>query len=231
MAPSEVPARSDQFAIASLIADRRPLGVSRAELVRRLGYRNIAKGLRRLDALCAGEFRLTKDLIRALPAALDVSELVVESAVEELREAERRQAADQEAAWRAGFTPHAIALTERTTPSPIFVAALTNATKFMRIDLDLTADPTSFVDQALLGLHRTLAARGWDGFPGFGRPTGVVVNYAPDHAVRFDLHGNALEVLPHAYRLGQAQIFVGGRPIPSGLFPRIITGQEIDDLP
>ena len=31
-----------------------------------------------------------------------------------------------------------------------------------------------------------------------------MVNYSPDRAVRFDLEGNAAEILPKAYRIGEA---------------------------
>ena len=53
-------------------------------------------------------------------------------------------------------------------------------------------------------------------FPAFGRPVGFVVNFAPDHAVRFDLEGNAVEMLDQAHRLGVAQFCIGKRPISFG---------------
>ena len=69
------------LAIVSLIVDRtRVLDLSRPDLVRRAGYKNIAKGLRRLDELLAGDFDKTRNLVRALPAALDVATQVVEHA-------------------------------------------------------------------------------------------------------------------------------------------------------
>ena len=49
----------------------RVLDLSRPDLMRRAGYKNIAKGLRRLDELLAGDLDKTRGLIRALPAALD----------------------------------------------------------------------------------------------------------------------------------------------------------------
>jgi hypothetical protein len=63
----------------------RELGLCRADLVRRASYKNIAKGLRRLDELCAGELDKTKALIRALPAALDVAPEAVVRAIEQTR--------------------------------------------------------------------------------------------------------------------------------------------------
>jgi hypothetical protein len=63
--------RSERFAIGNLVSNRcRELGLGRADLIRRTSYKNLAKGLRRLDELFAGELERTKDLIRALPYAL-----------------------------------------------------------------------------------------------------------------------------------------------------------------
>ena len=49
------------LAIATLIRSRMiELGLSRGEFAKRLGYRNIAKGIRRIDALCEGDIEGTK---------------------------------------------------------------------------------------------------------------------------------------------------------------------------
>jgi hypothetical protein len=62
---------TSQLAIETLILDRcKILGLSRTDLVRRAGYRNEAKGLRRLDELCSGEMKTTVSLIGGLPTAL-----------------------------------------------------------------------------------------------------------------------------------------------------------------
>jgi hypothetical protein len=46
------------------------LGLSRGEFAMRLGYKNIAKGIRRIDALCDGDIEGTKHV---LPQATDTS--------------------------------------------------------------------------------------------------------------------------------------------------------------
>ena len=153
---------SEPLAIGSLIIDRlRMLDLSRPDLVRRASYKNIAKGLRRVDELLAGDLDKTKDLIRALPAALEVPTEVVEHAIEETRRrmAEAQEASRQarEAAWRAAFRPHAIILTERTVPQPIFVAAIIGVERLLRIDFDLALPPLSYVKQALAGIRRKLS--------------------------------------------------------------------------
>lgn len=224
---------SKPLAIESLIVDRSAvLGLSRLGLVRRAGYKNIPKGLRRLEDLLQGEVGKARNLIRALPATLDVSLEVVEQAIEETRRriAEAQEATWQarEAAWRAAFKPHAIIITERTVPQPIFVAGFIGVERLLRIDFNLALPPVSYAAQALAGIRRRLSEFGTatgripDALPAFGRPIGVIVNYTPDNAFRFDLHGNALEILPCAHRLAECHIAIRDRPLPHGPLASVI---------
>jgi hypothetical protein len=212
------------FAIAALIESRsRDLGLSRAELVRRAGFKNIAKGMRRLDSLVAGDLETTRTLIHGLATALDVPKPVVDQAMEDTRrqiEWGKQQAAEkEEAAWRAEFKPHAIILTERTRPQPIFVAALIGVENLLRLDFDTGGNPVGYVKKAEQELERRLSR--WKGtLPAFGRPTGLVLNFSPDKAVRFDLEGNPKEIFSKAYPAGQAHLLMKGRPIPPGVLLR-----------
>ena len=184
------------------------LGLSPKGLIRRCGYKNVSKGLRRLGQLRAGDFKGSAGLIGMLPAALEVPVDVVKNAVEETK---RYLQESEEAAWRAAFRPHAVTLTERDIPQPIFVAAFIGVDVLLRIDFDLTAGPATFLEQALDGLREKLAR--WRGYlPALGRATGIVVNYSPDRAIQFDLSGNPVKVFDRAYRLGTAQLLIGGRP-------------------
>jgi hypothetical protein len=105
-----------------------------------------------------------------------------------------------EAEWRIAFRPHAIIATDRSVPSPIFVAALIGVEKILRIDLDTSLPEETFVHQALAKVPDQTAA--------FGRPIGVTINYSPDRAVRYDLNGNPIETLAEAVRCGEASLIV-----------------------
>jgi hypothetical protein len=126
------------------------LGLSHKELVRRAGYKNIAKGLRRLEQLCGADFKGSAGLIAMLPSALDVPVDVVKQSVEETR---RFLHESREAAWRAAFRPHAVILTERERPQPLFVAAVIGVEVLLRIDFDVTAAPDTFHDASVLRSH------------------------------------------------------------------------------
>lgn len=168
------------LAIAALIQSRMTeFGLSRGELVKRLGYKNLAKGIRRIDALREGHIVGTKQLLDVLPQALETSTETVKLAL----------------------------LAERTVPSPIFVAAMIGVEKLLRIDLDATQGPVSFVRQVLDRLPEEV--------PAFGKSAGFVINYFPDKAVRFDPNGRPIAILDKAVRPGTAVLIrLGGRPIP-----------------
>jgi hypothetical protein len=211
------------LAIEALVHGQcKELGMTPVELVRRCGYQNVSKGLRRLEKLCTGDFKRSGGLVQKLPAALEVPMDVVKEAVEATERYLRESA---EAAWRAAFRPHAIIMTERKRPEPLFVAAFIGVDVLLRVDLDLTAAPVTFVKQALKGLHTKLARWRFGALPAFGRPVGIIVNYSPDRAIRFDLEGTPVELFDVAYRPGDIQLFIGRRPVSHAELATIFSGR------
>jgi hypothetical protein len=176
-----------------------------------LDTKTLQKVIRRIDVLCDGDLEGTKHFLDMLPQALETSAETVKRAldqtVRELESTEKQEAEARDKIWRENFCPHAIILTERTVPSPIFVAAMIGVEKLLRIDLDMTKGPVSFVRQVLDRLP--------EGVPAFGKPFGFVINYSPDQAVRFDPNGQPIAILDKAVRPGTAVLRLGGRPIPA----------------
>ena len=198
------------LAIATLIQSRMTeLGLSRGEFAKRLGYKNIAQGIRRIDALCGGDIGGTKQFLDVLPQALETSAETVKHAldqtVRELELAAKEQAEARDNIWPETFRPHAIILTEHTVPSPIFVAAMVGVERLLRIDIDATQGPVSFLRQMLDRLPERV--------PAFGKTVGFVINYSADQAVRFDPNGQPIAILDEAVRPGTAVLRLGGRPI------------------
>jgi hypothetical protein len=82
--------------------------------------------------------------------------------------------------------------------------------RLLRVDFNSEGDRESYVQKALEGIRRILAK--WGGvIPAFGRPTGIIINYTPDYAIRFGLNGMPREFLRQAYRVGQAELLIKGR--------------------
>jgi hypothetical protein len=200
----------------------RELGLRKIDLIRRTSYRNHAKGLRRLEALLAGDLDGAPELLRSFPHALDVHNDEFHRVVQETRDAlelERREAAAMaEAEWRAAFVPHAVILPERDIPQPIFVAAFLGAKRLLQIEFE-NKDPSTFLDQAL-EQAKERPGMFWDStevLPAFGKVVGVVINHTPN-AVYHDLEGNVLASRPRAHRIGEATLWIGKRAVPPELF-------------
>lgn len=172
----------------------------------------MAKGLRRLDELCAGELKPTTSLIAGLPAALELPPEIVADAVweteKQIAEAERIAEEQRELAWRAKFQPCAYLLGTAERPSSICMYGMSGgAERWLRIPLNLSQPPVTYAAQALAVVRRKPHVTF------FGPTTGFIVNYTPDFVVRFDLNGSPVEVLSHAYCPDEVTLTVGRKTI------------------
>jgi hypothetical protein len=205
---------SETLPIETLIRERAAeLGLGPTELIRRAGYKNVSKGLRRLTELYQGDFEASRGLISLMPDVLRLSAADVQNEVQNSR---RQIAEAEEAKWRAAFAPHAVILTERARPHGLFIVAMIGISELKRLDFALGSYPVTYVQQALDGVQRKMKRWGRGQLPYFGRPDGIIINYTPDWAVRFDLNGKAVESFDAAYRLGEATLSVRGRALSAG---------------
>ena len=97
----------DHYPIHDLIeGQQKRLGLRRNELARRCGFKNVEKGVRRIDGVCHGDLNSpgAKMVLDNLAVALEVDKNVVENAIaataEIIAEANRFAEAKREAAWR-----------------------------------------------------------------------------------------------------------------------------------
>ena len=129
-------------------------GLRKSQIVSLLGFKNITKGIRRLDAFVADGVDFPGMLDR-LPSALGLPAETVHAAYEQTLDQMRAEAEAQRSAHlerlRAEFRPHVRVKTERTVPSPIFVVAMTGGPdRWLRISLpeEITALPEHEPDRA-----------------------------------------------------------------------------------
>lgn len=182
-------------------------GLNNRTLAERMGYRNIAKGIRKVSAMRAGDVRLIRARKAALADALRLSEGDLDHAITDALACakaiyDRAQDPDP-------FEPHATVITAYSVPSPIFAAAIAGTPGYRRISLDASRAPVTFVSQVLPRLP--------EGIPGFGRTVGFVIHYTPDRSVRFDRQGSPVSVGDGAKVAGDRGTAVAtlkGRPIP-----------------
>ena len=173
------------------------------QLAAQLDFRSASKTMRRLDELRRGRGDLV-DLNERVARALDVPLSALEAAIvqthEEARARWRRErAAAAEAAdahYRETFEPHGVWLTERTRPSPVFVAALAGTFRLLGVPFpaDLPeADRRSF-----------MLANTPDTVPAFGEVTGFAINHSLARAQFYSRHGELLETRARPHRVGTA---------------------------
>ena len=215
---------SDNYPIHDLIDNQQKrLGIRRSELADRCGFKNIVKGIRRIDAICNGDLTspASRMVLDALPLALELDKESVDAAVcstaEIIAEGERHAEAEREAAWRASFVPHAYLLGSAERPSQLFAYGLTGgAERWLKIPLDISKSPLTFAAQA----HAFAVKTPRTAF--HGPTTGFIVNYTPDSSVRFDIDGNPVEEFDRAYRPGEVELLLRGRTVPTETFAKVM---------
>jgi hypothetical protein len=197
---------------------RKRLRLTKPELARRCGCQNIHKGICWIDAISKGhiDYPRAKEIMERLPGALEIDQAEFDRALAEtqgqIRERTEKEQAQREAEMRARFRPHGFFITEHSVPTQIVMCGLTGGPeRWLRIELDLTQSPITFVRQAINVARRNPTV------PFFGEVLGVVINYTFDCSVRLDLTGNPIEALDRAYAPGKIELTSRGREVGPGL--------------
>jgi hypothetical protein len=171
----------DAYPIGRVVQARaRALGLSRTDLVRRLGFASLQNGHARLTALLmAGSAppAVTANLAEALEVEQSLIDAVLLATEQQRHDEARARILDWEREYRCSFRPHLQIQTERKIPSPIFVAALIGTARLRIISLAddaLSADVETrdrAVKAVIVAHYRERAGR----VPAFGRITEYVL--------------------------------------------------------
>jgi hypothetical protein len=207
----------DKYPVGRFILDHaRALGMSRSDLVRRLGYRNIAGGHKALSmALLSGVVasQIEDHLASALEADETLVGAVIGGTTQQKRDEARRLRIESEQAYRDSFRPHLQVQTERCVPSPIFVAALLTVARLRIIrlpDEGIAAD-----HDARDRIIKTLILDHWretgGDAPAFGAITGYVLvaiaGYGGfDFGLPYSVTGDPAGGMQKVDRLGEATL-------------------------
>ncbi|MEN8214744.1 MAG: hypothetical protein ABFR19_10320 [Pseudomonadota bacterium] len=175
-------------------------GVKRSELVRRMGFRNLNKGLRRLDGLLQ-YLQASDRLLPLLQRALSIPDEKLRIAVAELQE---QLVADE----RARFKP-IIQVIPTTIPSPIFVAALIPGLLNIRVPDDLASLPADKEFQVVCDLYRKHRER----HSGWAKGKGAVYHRCYDESFELDQDCHLVKINAKHIGLSRAVLRVGGTPL------------------
>ena len=223
--------RELRYAIGRLLVDRaNSLGLTRRELVDRLGFRGReAQGHQMLTAFMAGEsvppsfLSRVADVLHIEATAMDAARAAT---VRELNAEGTTRALDAERHYRSDFRPHLQVQTTSQIPSPIFAAAMIGVRRLRIVELqtDVTAVDEDGRDEiardAILRHHSRI--RGV--VPCFGKITGYVLVCFPgydgtDFGLPFDCGGRRVGTLMTVRRLRDARL---GKPRADGRLNRLL---------
>jgi hypothetical protein len=203
----------DRYPIGRFILERsRALAITRSDLVRRLGYRDIGSGHRAVSELLLTGV-MPRHVAKHLANALDIEDALVESATLQKCDEARRRRIEGERAYLTSFRPHLQVQTERSVPSPIFVAALLTVDR-LRI-VALADEAVTVNDETRDQIIKTTTAEHWrengGHVPAFGEITGYVLvliaGYGGfDFALPFSITGDRAGAMQKVERLGQATL-------------------------
>lgn len=171
------------------------MGVNDQEFTRLIGIKKFHKEKAFIEQVNCNQM---KKMIHMRHQMVDVLDVTIEQVDEAIQTSKDAYFGQIDAAWRASFQPHAVLITVNKIPSPIFVAAITGSAKKLYIATPTNLSPLAWPSWFAKSLPEELLA--------FGKVEGFVINYTPDHAVRFDLLGNPLETLDAPYRRGPVRM-------------------------
>jgi hypothetical protein len=209
--------REDKYPIGRFILERaRALGMSRSDLVRRLGYRDVSGGHKALStALLTGV--MAPQIEHHLASALEVGECLIRAVIEATRKQKDDEAGrsriQSERAYSNSFRPHLQVQTERRVPSPIFVAALLTVAR-LRI-IRLPDEAVAAEGETRDRIAKTIILDHWretgGHVPAFGAITGYVLVVAAgyggfDFGLPYNITGDPTGRMQTVERLGEASL-------------------------
>jgi len=201
--------RFEQTAVRNLVHQRlEELKLSPRTVIERLGYRNINRGLCRLEALCS-HAHATAEFIERLATALALPLGALQRACAETRQALRDE---REQAARERFRPFLSVETAGPRTMGLVIAALAWSTiKQIQLPKDI---PSWKLDDQLQHIRQLIAThhqREEGMVRGFGSITGYVYHQTFDHRIAFSVRGDVMDPFaPPPF--GPPEVTLNGRP-------------------
>jgi len=194
-------------------------GVARLTLVKSLGYRNVNRGLRRIDdLLLSGTGR--KALLAKIAEVLGIDQEQIDKALDETRELLRKE---REYSERKKFRPYIYVQHASQRPCSITIVAFVGVDqfKFILVPWEITALPLQQQVESVSTLVREHYQGKGTRCTMFGEITGYIYRYSFDEGISFSVHGELLNA--DLKRKGsewspQATLTIGGKRVTGSLF-------------
>lgn len=214
------------YPITQLFHERsKELKLSKHDAVQRAGYRNIGKGLRRLDSFLASGTDTGGNIISSLPAILELPPETVAQALHQtslqLAREKAAAAARRNTIARESHKPFLFAATERNTPAQITICGLVGGDRLRYLDLPegFTALSPAAQTDCIRSAIASCLAQHHGHVPFFGRIKHFILSRESDEPVHertvFDLTGSAVPAAPDAMKhisAGHTRVTLSGKP-------------------
>lgn len=203
--------------LAELVGDRMAeLKISRVELMKRLGYANPSKGLRRFDEFMATG-QSTSHLLKTLPELLGLANIDVEDAAA----ITRQQIADtEEAAAREQFRPHILVLASWPDGKrfPFFIQAFAYGQKVLHMADGFDKLSSARQVRQVARIVRQHFRENGGKLGVWGTITGYRLQITYDHSVVLNTDGTIREGFNRDQEPPPPMLTIKGKRIPVGVF-------------
>ena len=189
--------------------------IKKSELVKAIGYQNINKGMRKLDACITGEGIHKKFLVN-LARVLEIDDQTLNEAIKKTLEEIKRKQEKQE---RLHFKPHIYIKHSESTPRSITTVCFIGVSYFKHIELPPNIHMLSDEKQIetvtkIINKHYQIE-EGKNGM--FGHITGYIYRKTYDDSIEFSVTGEVLGRSTEKIHEGKATLTIGGKTIEGGI--------------
>ena len=189
--------------------------IKKSELVKAIGYQNINKGMRKLDACMAGE-RIHKKFLVNLSRVLEINDKTLNEAIKKTSGEIKHK---QEKYEKFHFKPHIYIKHSESRPSSITIVCFAGINYFKHIELPSNIHMLS--DEKQIEIVSKIINKHYQSQGGkiqmFGQITGYIYRKTYDDSIEFSVTGEVLGRFTEKFYEPKATLTVGGKTIEGGI--------------
>jgi hypothetical protein len=198
-----------------IVAAMKENSIKKSVLVKAIGYQNINKGMRKLDACMAGE-RIHKKLLFNVGRVLEIDDQTLNEAIKKTSEEIKRK---QEKYERLHFKPHIYIKHSESRPSSITIVCFAGINYFKHIELPSNIHMLS--DEKQIEIVSKIINKHYKSEEGkiqmFGHITGYIYRKTYDDSIEFTVTGEVLGRSTEKFYEHKATLTVGNKTIEGGI--------------
>ena len=202
-----------------IVAAMKENDIKKSELVKAIGYQNINKGMRKLDACITGE-EIHKKFLVNLARVLEIDDQTLNEAIKKTSGEIKRKQEKQE---RLHFKPHIYIKHSESTPRSITTVCFIGVNFFKYIGLP--PETHLLPDEKQIEIVSKIINKHYQSEEGknlmFGHITGYIYRKTYDDSIEFTVTGEVLGRFTEKFYEPKATLTVGNKTIEGGILSLI----------